>query len=518
MENLQNKINKVLDLYKHKKLSQAETLVKKLIKANSKIVILYNFYGLILTEQKKFNHAINAFEEGIKMKPDYSVCYANLANIYKLQEKYFEAESLYKKAIALDSKLLDPINNLGTLYLNQNRTTDAIDCFKKVLNINPNYFVANYNLGIAHKNLGKFSDAKIYLNKALKSNKYLFSAHRALGQIINYNKHNSHLNILTELFEDKKVNLSDKAELAFSLGKAYDDLELYKKAFNYYKIGNDIRKKTFKFSLSEEKSEFDLIKNFFKKETLNKLTKSKNNDKSSIFVLGMPRSGTTLIEQIISNHKNVYGGDELNFLPTLVKENFTDKNGNLSFNRIKNFTEDDLSLIAKNYTTKTKDLSNNSLKVTDKLPINFKWIGLIKLILPNSKIIHCTRNPRDNCISIYKNYFTSTELNYAYDLDNIIEFYKLYSNLMEHWKKEFKNFIFDISYERLIKNPENEIKSLINFCNLDWQNDCLKFYENKRVVKTASDTQIRKKIYSSSIDSWKKYKNELDLYFKKFQI
>ena len=143
---------------------------------------------------------------------------------------------------------------------------------------------------------------------------------------------------------------------------------------------------------------------------------------------------------------------------------------------------------------------------------------MIKLILPNSKIIHCTRNPKDNCLSIFKNYFTNIKLNYAYNLSEIVEFYNLYRNLMYYWEKELSSFIYNISYEELIKNPEREIKKLIKFCNLEWEGDCLKFYNNKRTVKTASDTQIRKKIYSTSIDSWKKYEKHLDFFFKKLKI
>ena len=518
MENLQNKINKVLDLYKRKKLLQAESRVNKLIKENPQIVILYNLLGLILTEQKKYDKAINTFNEGIKIKSDYAVCYANLANIYKLQEENTKAESLYKKAIELDSKLIDPINNLGTLYLNQNKTLKAVDCFKKALKINSKYFVSSYNLGVAYKSLGDFEKAKIYFNQAVDSNKYLYSAHRALSQITQYKKHDKHLDFLIELFNDSNVNLSQKDELAFSLGKAHDDLKLYKDAFNYFKAGNDIRRKKINFSINDEKKEFNLIKNIFKKELFNNTGGTNINDSSPIFVLGMPRSGTTLIEQIISSHSKVFGGDELNFLPAVIKENFVDKSGNLSFKKIKNFTEDDFNLIGNQYISKIKDLLTNKPRITDKMPINFKWIGLIKLILPKSKIIHCTRNAKDNCLSIFKNYFTSIELNYAYNLDEIIEFYNLYENLMIHWKNELENFIFDINYEELIKNPDKKIKELINFCNLEWEDDCLTFYKNKRVVKTASDTQIRKKIYSSSVDSWKKYKNELDVFFKKYKI
>ena len=159
---------------------------------------------------------------------------------------------------------------------------------------------------------------------------------------------------------------------------------------------------------------------------------------------------------------------------------------------------------------------NNSEKVTDKLPINFKWIGFIKLLLPKSKIIHCTRNPKDNCLSIFKTYFASKKLNFAYDLDEILGFYHMYKDLMDYWEAVLPDFIFDIKYEKIIKNPEKEIRNLIKECKLSWDNKCLKFYENKRPIKTASDTQARKKIYKSSINMWKNYEMYLKDFFKKF--
>ena len=167
------------------------------------------------------------------------------------------------------------------------------------------------------------------------------------------------------------------------------------------------------------------------------------------------------------------------------------------------------------YINKLKSLSDNSEVVTDKLPINFKWVGLIKLILPNSKIVHCIRDPKDTCISIFKNYFANPDLNFAYNLEDISEFYNLYNDLMKHWKNTLPKFVIDIKYEKIIQNPKQQIRSLLKACNLNWNDKCLKFYNNKRVIKTASDIQARKKIYKSSIDSWLNYKKYLEEVFKR---
>ena len=150
----------------------------------------------------------------------------------------------------------------------------------------------------------------------------------------------------------------------------------------------------------------------------------------------------------------------------------------------------------------------NKNYITDKAPLNFKWIGLIKLILPKSKIIHCTRDPKDTCLSLFKNFFEG-ELNFSYNLEEAGKYYKLYQNLMEFWKQLLPDFIYDISYEKLVENQEPESRKLLDFCNLDWDKNCLTFYKNKRGIVTASFAQARKPIYKNSVKSWQKYESEL---------
>ena len=166
------------------------------------------------------------------------------------------------------------------------------------------------------------------------------------------------------------------------------------------------------------------------------------------------------------------------------------------------------------YILRINDISSNSIRTTDKLPVNFTAIGLIKLILPKAKIIHTSRNPKDNIFSIFKNYFPAGKIPYAYSLEEIVKYYNLYFDLMKYWNNIIPEFVFNIKYENLISETKNEIIKLLDFCELSWEDDCLNFYNNKRPIITASDVQARKKIYSKSINSWKHYKKEL---FNSFQ-
>ena len=502
MKSFKKRIHTLLELYKSKNLSKAEIYNKNLLREFPKVVYLYNILGLILSDLGKGDEAIDCFIAGTKVQPnnlDNALIYNNLGSIYFSRNNNIEAEHNYKKSININNKISDPHNNLGNLFLKLNKYKEAISSYQEAIDINPKFYVAHYNIGVAYKNIGKFADASKHFNEAINLNSDFFTAHRSLSQITNYKKNDSHLNLLNEKYRDKKIEKGKKTELAFALAKASEDINDIKNAFQYYKQGNDLRRLKINFSIDNEKEEFNIIKKVFNIDFLKKFDKSINSNRTAIFILGMPRSGTTLIEQILSNHPKVYGGDEIYLLPDLIKKNFYD------LNDISNVNFETLSNISTKYISYLKDISQDSERVTDKLPINFKWIGLIKILLPKSKIIHCVRNSKDLCFSIFKNYFTNNRFNFAYNLDEIVFFYNLYHDLMIYWKKIIPNFIIDIKYENLIEEPENEIRKLIKSCDLNWNENCLKFYDNKRPIKTASDIQARKKIYKSSMNSWKKY-------------
>ena len=515
MENFEKKIQRAIDAFKSGKILVAKNLTKKLIKSNPKVVFLYNLMGLIFAKQNEFNQAIEYYEKGIKIDPKFAMIYNNLGTVFKLKANYQKAEGYYKKSIDLDKKIAEPQNNLGNLYLSLGKYKAAIACYKKAININPKFFVSYYNIGTVYISIGEIENAKKYLNEAINLNPYFYMAHRILSTITKYSKNDTHFNLLKKLYENPKIENSQKIELVFALGKAFEDIEDFNKAFQYYNEGNNLRRKNISFSIRNEKEDFDNIKKVFNQNLFNKFKRIENSESTAIFILGMPRSGTTLVEQIISSHPAVFGGDELDFLTILVKKYFENKSAGIFLKDIIDNDKEKLEKIGQEYISDLEKISNNSAKVTDKLPINFKWIGLIKIILPHSKIIHCTRNSRDNCLSIFKNYFVNPKLNFAYNLQEICKFYNLYTDLMSYWKKTLPKFVFDIKYEKIIDNPEHEIRNLLKVCNLNWDDNCLKFYNNKRPIKTVSNVQVRKKIYRSSIDSWKNYEEYLGSYFKK---
>ena len=521
MKNLEKKIQLALDAFKSGKILEAKNMTKELIGLNPNIVFLYNLLGLIFASQNEFDQALEYYEKGIKIDPNFSIIYNNLGLLYAnnaLDNK--KAENFYKKSISLNKKNPEAQNNLGNLYKSLDKFYDAIDCYKKAISLDSRFVHSYHNLGNVYVTLGNFSEAKKNFSTAIKIDPKYTNSHRTLSRLINYTDNNKHFFELKNIY--KKINIKDtlnKSNIAFALGKVYENIKDYNKSFIFYKEANDLYNSRIDYSIKREKEKFVKVKSLFNKKIFEQYRGTGNEDLSSIFILGMPRSGTTLIEQILSSHPKVFGADEKNFIEILLHKHFENKFDNLKLflEENVNLYQDNFKKIGDEYLDKIKNISDNSERSTNKLPENFFWIGFIKLIFPKSRIVHCHRNPKDNCFSIYKNHFPDGKINYSFDLKNIVEYYNLYSDLMKYWNNLLPSFVYNIKYENLILNTESEIRNLLKICNLDWNDNCLNFHKNMRAVKTASDIQARSKIFNSSIDSWKNYKENLNVYLDKLK-
>jgi len=520
MENLKKSILLAVEAYNAGNLSKAEESAKKLIIANPKVVFLYNFLGLISVELKKNDVALEYYQKGIKLDPNFALIYNNMGLLFANNKNDpVKAEAYYKKSISLDKKIPEPHNNLGSLYKSLDRFEESIESYKKAISINANFSYSYHNLGNVYMTIGNFSEAKINFKIAIEKDPNYANSHRSLSRLIKYTTAEHHLKQMYQAYEKlKPKNIENRVNLCFALGKANEDICEFNKSFTFYNEANVTQRKNINFSIKDVKERVLEIKESFTEEIYKKYNGCGYLDSSPIFIVGMPRSGTTLVEQIVSNHPKVFGCDEQEFIPEILNKNFKNHNLNLFFKDIVEFDKNNLKVFGKQYIDKINNISKSNIRTTDKLPENFFWIGFIKLILPKSKIIHCKRNSRDNCFSIYKNHFPSGKINYSYNLAEIVEYYNQYNNLITFWKTMLSDFIYDLDYEKLVLNPNVEIKKLINFCDLDWNDNCLNFHNNKRSVRTASDVQARSKLYNSSINSWKNYEKYLSNDFIKLPV
>ena len=512
MDNLKIEAEKeaqiILNYFKAKDYISAEVKAKKLIKKFPNFQAVYNLLGLCLQSQKKFLEAIKYYKIAINNNPNFFVAINNLGLTYHNMYDLKNAQHYYERAIEINPKFTHPISNLGNIKKELNNYEEAIKCYKLALSIDNKLYIVLHNLGMAYQALGKFEESKKYFESVLKNNPKFTRADRSLSMSLKYDINNPHLKSMENKIKDQSLNNFQKIELYFGLGKAYEDIKNYKKSFENYKLGNKIKRDTIKYQINDDVKLFENIKNSFSNINFQNLENVGNKSNKMIFILGMPRSGTTMVEQIIANHKNVYGAGELRDLTQIIKENFL-VNDKIKFPEKLNIKDQNFfSNMGTKYLENLDRYNTNKNYITDKAPLNFKWIGLIKLILPKSKIIHCTRDPKDICLSLFKNFFEG-ELNFSYSLEEAGKYYKLYQNLMEFWKQLLPDFIYDISYEKLVENQESESRKLLDFCNLDWDKNCLTFYKNKRGIVTASFAQARKPIYKNSVKSWQKYESEL---------
>jgi len=517
MDNLKIEAEKeaqiILNYFKAQDYITAEVKAKKLIKKFPNFQAVYNLLGLCLQSQKKFLEAIKYYKIAINNNPNFFVAINNLGLTYHNMYDLKNAQHYYERAIEINPKFTHPISNLGNVKKELNNYEEAIKCYKLALSIDNKLYIVLHNLGMAYQALGKFEESKKYFETVLKNNPKFTRADRSLSMSLKYDINNPHLKSMENKIKDQSLNNFQKIELYFGLGKAYEDIKNYKKSFENYKLGNKIKRDAIKYQINDDVKLFENIKNSFSNINFQNLENVGNKSNKMIFILGMPRSGTTMVEQIIANHKNVYGAGELRDLTQIIKENFL-VNDKIKFPEKFNIKDQNFfSNMGTKYLENLDRYDTNKNYITDKAPLNFKWIGLIKLILPKSKIIHCTRDPKDICLSLFKNFFEG-ELNFSYSLEEAGKYYKLYQNLMEFWKQLLPDFIYDISYEKLVENQEFESRKLLDFCNLDWDKNCLTFYRNKRGIVTASFAQARKPIYKNSVKSWQNYKNELLPIFK----
>ena len=316
-----------------------------------------------------------------------------------------------------------------------------------------------------------------------------------LSTLYNYKYNPEHLEIMLNKLEKLQLTNEQKIYLSFGIGKAFEDQKKFKDAFNHFKLGNKLKNENSFYKINNDENLSKEIKSLFK--NYNFQLKEKNESKiKPIFILGMPRSGTTLIEQIISSHSKVQGLGEINFFNLVAEQEFKKK---INLNQL------DANNILDRYEKHVSSFNLSKSHFTDKTLLNFWWVGFIKICYPNAKIINCTRNTKDNCLSIYKNLF-DYEGGWCYEENNLIKYFKIYHELIDFWKNIIPSSIYEIHYEKIIDNPNEEIKRLIKYCDLEWDDKCINFFKNKTAIKTLSVNQARKKIYSTSVNSYDNYK------------
>ncbi len=531
-----------------KNFYEAKVLLQKALKIDPNYAEAYYNLGNVLTELKEIQEAILCFQKSIKINPKNADANNNLGNLFKKVGKFIEAENLYKKAIKIDPNYANAYNNLGTIFQKYKSYQEAIKFYKKTIELNPNFASAYNNLGLLSHEIEEYQNALNYYEEAIKLKPDYAEAYSNLAKVYkelgNFNKTISCFenakkydpnDLITSYYlsEFKKEILNSDLKKTImnvisnknctKINLAYGNFllsfyelrdENYEKEIYYLLKGHDYyfdaHKDKFKTMLDywakvpSEISQLINSKNF--KKDINK----KNNEIAPIFVVGVPRCGSTLIEKVIaSGKKKIPIGEETGIFHTVVSD-IIKKNSSLTLD----FNHIEIDIL-KRYRKKRLIQENNGYTFTDKSLENVFYLQLIKETFPNAKVIYCKRKPLSCIMSIIKN--NLVEVSWGHNLEHIFKYFNTFYKMIDNFKVNNENFIYDLDYEKFVTNPEVESKKLLSFCDLAWDKSCLEFYKRKELISlTASNVQIRQAIYKNAINKYLPYNDFLSDYKNKY--
>lgn len=421
----------------------------------------------------------------------------NLGQIAYGEGAFETSLTWFQKACALRPELPDALVGAGRALLALGRPTEALAVFEKCRARNPRSDETMHGIGDALSQLGRMAEARAAFEHAVALAPDVAGHHCALAQVARFKADDPRLAGL-EKFAATMARLPPptQCELHFALGKAYDDLSRHDEAFAHWKAGNAIKRRYTKY---DEAAHLAILKDLaaaFPAAVMAARRGAGDPSELPVFVVGMPRSGTSLVEQIIASHPKAHGAGEFPDLHLLISQNIVGENFPAHFAAV---PDEALARLGALYVTHLKALAPEAGRIVDKLPFNFMVCGLIHLALPAARIIHVRRDPLDTCLSCYANLF-SHGVDYSYDLSELGRTYRGYAALMDHWRTVLpEGTMLEVQYEELVADFEPQARRIVAYCGLDWDARCLAFHNTERVVHTLSAAQVRQPLYRTAV-------------------
>lgn len=499
--------------------------------------------GVIRRRQGRFDEAIKHLRQAVLLGPDDAAGHNHLGAALKDANRQDEAARHFQLALALDPENADAHNNLGCALHVRGKLAEAVACFERSIALRPDDAQAHYNLGVVLKEQGKLDEAARQYTRACSIDPTHADAHNNLGNVLKdqgklkpaaaeyaqaiaisprhaqahfnraelktFRRGDPDLALLESLLADiEQLGDSRKPYVYFALAKAMDDLGDYARASELLLAGNAHKRRQVHYDEAGTLATLRKIADVFSLDLLHRLRGGGDPLPAPIFIVGMPRSGSTLVEQILSSHPQVHGAGELKAMG-LVANEMTDAAGRaLPYPAlVESLDADRLRRLGSDYLARLPQSS--CAHITDKMPGNFMYAGLIHLLLPRARIIHTRRDPADTCLSCFSKLFAEGA-EYSYDLGELGRYYRGYNKLIDHWRRVLPaGAMLEVSYEELIDDLQGQVKRLLEYCGLEWDARCLEYHRNTRAVSTASSVQVRQAPYRGSIGRWRRYEGIL---------
>jgi tetratricopeptide (TPR) repeat protein len=466
--------------------------------------------GNAFLQMENYDKAIAAFNQTLALMPDNPGAIMGLARACKELNRLDEAHATVNRALQLAPDKAEAYSLAGDIYTKMEQYEKAETAFRKALELDENLLSGYLGLGQLQMELGQFDASQANFQKAMEIDPKEIAPHVHMAQAREIKPDDPLLERLEAEAEHFGTMPATRAlALHFALGKAYDDLKEYDKAFPHFAEGCRLKRARIQYDADN----FDLacknIREFFTREKIAELRGGGDPSDVPIFVLGMPRSGTTLTETILASHPDVYGAGELHDLLAIANQPIPGKKTEGFPLSMRGVTRDDLTRAGARYVAGLRERNATAKHITDKMPANFLAVGLIHLMLPNAKIVHIKRNAADICLSCFTKLFNNSQY-HTYDLSELGRYYVNYARLMEHWSNVLPEGAFlDVQYEDLVANKEAQTRRLIEYCGLEWNDACLESHKTERSIKTASISQVRQPVYTSSVERWRRYEKHL---------
>jgi tetratricopeptide (TPR) repeat protein len=476
---------------------EAAELLSRAVAAKSDFAETHNHLGVVLQRLGRTAEAAEALTRATMLKPDYPEALNNLGVALRDLGRLEEAVAAYERAVSANTAYAEARYNLGIALWDLGRSEAAIATFEAATRLKPDYAKAWVNLGVALQEMGRTTDAIAALRRALDLDPGLTRAWHTLSELKIFTPGDADIARMQAQVAVAQ-DVDDRIFLGFALAKATLDTGDADDAFERFDEANRLKRGTIDFDIHEAARELAAIADVFDPEILERHAECGEPSDLPVFVIGMPRSGTTLVEQILASHPKAAGAGELGVVQSIVESL-----GKAWPGGVASMGGDTFARLGRGYLDMVSEKADGRARLVDKMPNNFRYLGLIRLMLPNARIIHCRRDPMDTGVSCYTKLFTGRQ-DFAYDLRELGLYHRAYAQLMDHWRGTLPQDRFiEVDYEAVVADLETEARRLVTFCGLDWDPACLDFHRTERAVRTASTAQVRKPIYGASVGRWR---------------
>ncbi|GAD49081.1 hypothetical protein NT2_05_00020 [Caenibius tardaugens NBRC 16725] len=493
------------------KPEQAEHAIRKAIAQNPRYVEAHNNLAAIYFAEDRDVDALRQLSEALKVDARNARSLLLTARIQSRRQTYALAEQACRSVLAAEPNNAEALTVLGSIKHELDQFDEALDLLSQAVAIEPPSPEAFYFSGVCLKSVGRLDEAKAHLLKSLELNGSMYGAYANLNDLVDFSKEKALFKKIGQIIDEvDDPRTPSLLPLHFAYGKALEDNKQYEKALSHYIIGGQMKRTQLNYAEDEIFKFFADIKAAFPAEIFKDRPFQGISDARPLFIVGMPRSGSTLVEQIVSSHKDVYGAGEVKYFAQALHR-LRDRFPALSRfpAMVEEMGQKQFEIIANGYLEALTRPAGDAKRVTDKLLTNYFFVGILHLLFPNAKFINTRRNPVDTCLSGFTKLFKD-DMPHSYDLGELGRYYRQYDALMQHWENVLPaGTLKVVEYEQVVADTETSARELIDFIGLDWDDACLAFHKSKRPVKTASVAQVRKPIYKSSVERWKKYGSAL---------